>query len=664
MFGGVLEEQSSFIEHSIATILKVYKRLSYPPKKIIIVAHSIGGKLAQKLLTNPKTAEMVGAVITLASPMDKPVVSWDVHIKEFYKTIDAYWSENRTIEKPKNNSCGLKVRKANEQNSSNKILDDILLITIGGGNKDLLVHSGLTNSKFSDLHVMSSEMSNVWIESDHLCIVWCLQIVLVVNRFLYSIIAPATYKGDKSKGLSFLDKKSLMLAKAEQHFLGLKPQKDMKTRKMESPTAAEWYEDNRRIFTEKFKNGLNKTRIQMIRLVENPLYDTLIVDATNVDTDEWLFGCDAIETTKESRFCSQGSPISRNYITRLPPDFPDRILLKLNLRRIKERHPKWTHVLLRFEPSREPFQYTIDIHNPYDRQIKVTMPKWYSFGSLKLLDDTLLGASFYQFNITGMDETHQALELVATPKYCSKQQTVARACIPWTEGFCRYHQFVSDPSFIISTPKSRPLNYNTTDNPVIVEIHLDSTCRYSFEIRQSFMHTMARIVLQFTHWLPAQLVAIMCLAIKHQITLTPLGEKFKCGSLRKALAKCTPFFIITVSRIFLKVILMFKMLPRPETLPTSLVVSVLIHGASLALAYLVTVGVWTGITFSGSMAHKLLFRLVHMPIPMISDTIVSIIEKFPASVAVLLISLAFGSCGGIALIVACIIYFILVSMVN
>lgn len=432
---------------------------------------------------------------------------------------------------------------------------------------------------------------------------------------------------------------------------------------MESPAEADWYEDNRRIFTEKFKTGSNKTRIQMIRLVDNPLYDTLHVDVTNLETDDWLFGCEAIETTRESRFCSRAHPISKNFITRLPPDFPDRILLKLNLQRIKERHPNWSHVLLRFAPTREPFQYTIDIHNPHDRQIRVAMPKWYSFGSLNLLDDTLLGASYYQFNITGMDETHQALELVATAKYCTKHQTVGRACIPWTEGFDRYHQFASDSSFIISSPKSRPLNYNTTSNPVIVEIYLDSSCRYSFTVRQSFIHMMSRIVQQFTHWLPAQLVAILCLSMKHQVTLTPLGEKFKCGSLRTALSKCTPFFIMSVSRIFLKFILMIRMLPRPEALPTSLVVSILIHGTSLALAYLVTVGVWAGITLSGSMAHKFLFRLVHMPIPMISDTIVSIIEKFPASVAVLLISLAFGSCGGIALSLACIIYFILVSVV-
>jgi GPI inositol-deacylase len=663
LFGGVLEDQSKFIEHSIKAILKLYKRLPHPPNKIVIIAHSIGGKLAQKIMTNPETAQYVGAIITLASPMDKPVISWDVHIKNFYETIDNYWTDNRLVSRPHNNSCGMRKKKIIEhEKNSAKTLDDKLLITIGGGNKDLLVHSGLTNSKFSDLHVMTSEMSKVWLESDHLCIVWCLQLVLVVNRFLYSIIAPTKYSSTKSKGLSFIDDKALMIAKAEQHFLSLKTPKNMKnSRKMESPDDAEWFEDNRRIFTEKFKNGLNRTRIQMIRLVDNALYTSLRVEAYNLNTDDWIFGCAAIETNKESRFCSNAAPISKNFITRIPSEFPDRILLKLNLHRIKERHPQWTHVLLRFTVTKEPLQYTIDIHNPTDRQIKVTMPKWYSFGSTKLLDDTLLGASYYQFNITGMDETHQALELIAMPKYCTKHRTVGKVCIPWTEGFNRYHHFANDPSLVISTPKSRPLNYNTSENPLVVEVYLDPTCRYSFTIRQSLSHMLARIAQQFTHWLPAHLVAILCLSIKHQITLTPIGEKFKCGSLHRALATCSPFFIITVSRIFFKFILMFKLLPKPEVLPTSLLVSILIHGSSLALIFIVTVGVWTAISFSGSMAHKFLFRLVHMPIPMISDTIVSIIEKFPASVAILLISLAFGSCGGIALIVACIVYFILVS---
>ncbi|CRK87620.1 CLUMA_CG001416, isoform A [Clunio marinus] len=663
LYGGVLHDQTQFIEHSISAILKLYNRLPFPPKKIVIVAHSIAGKIAQKLLSSPDTAELINTVITLASPMDKPVLNLDHHIDSFYKSVEGYWIKNRFIDEPLNSTCGVKRRKKLSNDQEKRKLDEKLLITIGGGNKDLLVHSGLTDSKFSDIHAMTTAISKVWVESDHLCIVWCLQLVLVVNRFLYSIIAPTQYKGPISKGLSFIEEKEARLRKAEQYFLGLPPipTNKEKTRKIDSPEKAEWLEDNRRIFTHQFKNGINRTRIQMIRLVDNFLYHSVRVDVINRETNEWIYGCEAIETTSSSRFCSYATLLPTNIVRKIPPQYPDHENFLLNLHELKAKNPKWTHVLLRFAPTREPFQYTVDIHNPSDRQIMFTMPKWYSFSTYKILDDTLLGASYYQFNVTDLDEQHQALEIIVTPKHCSKHITVGKVCIPWISGFDRYHQFEDNKNMILWTPKTRPLNYNTTNYPIQLELFLDPTCRYTIEIKQSFGQLLSKIVQQFSHWLPAHLVALICLSIKHQIGLTPSGEKFKCGSLYKALGTCTPFFVMTVSRLFLKIIVLMKILPKPEVLPTSLTVSIIIHGTALALLTILTGLIWTGITFCASIAHKILFKIVHLPIPILSDTCISIIEKFPASVAALLIALAFSSCGGIALIVGCFVYFILLS---
>lgn len=137
LFGGVLEDQVKFIEHSIRAILKLYERLKFPPKKLIIVGHSIGGKLVQKLLTSPETAKLINTVITLASPMDKAVLNWDIYIDNFYKSIEDYWGQNRrVIENPLNNSCVENHRcQSKELSKENiKLLDDKLLITIGGGN--------------------------------------------------------------------------------------------------------------------------------------------------------------------------------------------------------------------------------------------------------------------------------------------------------------------------------------------------------------------------------------------------------------------------------------------------------------------------------------------------------------------------------------------------
>lgn len=115
----------------------------------------------------------------------------------------------------------------------------------------------------------------------------------------------------------------------------------------------------------------------------------------------------------------------------------------------------------------------------------------------------------------------------------------------------------------VYTPKQRPLNYNNTANPVSVELFLDPTCRYSIEVKNSFGMILSRIVHQFGHWMPAHLVAIILLAFKHQLSITPVGEAFKTGAFHKALSTCTPFFVITASRVFVKLILMMKLAPKP-----------------------------------------------------------------------------------------------------
>lgn len=42
-----------------------------------------------------------------------------------------------------------------------------------------------------------------------------------------------------------------------------------------------------------------------------------------------------------------------------------------------------------------------------------------------------------------MEETHQAIELTVRPRSCStyEHQSVAKVCVPWTNGFDRYHFF-------------------------------------------------------------------------------------------------------------------------------------------------------------------------------------------------------------------------------
>lgn len=102
-----------------------------------------------------------------------------------------------------------------------------------------------------------------------------------------------------------------------------------------------------------------------------------------------------------------------------------------------------------------------------------------------------------------------------------------------------------------------------------------------------------------------------------------------------------------------------KTFPDPDHFKHSLVISVVIHGTALTLLYFLTYGLWVAIALCGNVAHQFLFKLTQWPISI--TAILPAIQKFPITIGFVLVSMAYGSCGGLALICAVIMYFILLS---
>lgn len=232
-----------------------------------------GGKIAQAVLLSKEIAKRVNTVIALASPLDQPVLNIDTYFEAFYRKVNSFWKKHRHINyviTNRTNTCcnasnylagTAKNINKNENNffmnfdgsteesdeqlfdSNGKVTDssgsgmndvpqkevenywrhndsnslkEILMITVGGGSRDLLVHPGLTSSQYSDIHTMSTCIPNVWLTTDHLSAVWCLQQVIVINRFLYSIIQ--SNSKHRHNGNQFIEDKSIRLAKAKHYF--------------------------------------------------------------------------------------------------------------------------------------------------------------------------------------------------------------------------------------------------------------------------------------------------------------------------------------------------------------------------------------------------------------------------------------------------------------
>lgn len=127
-------------------------------------------------MIQPNISAIVNTVIMIASPLDRAVLNIDLPLDTFYRKIQDYWIANRIVsnnlfENDSNTCCQHRdpvVQKAvavydkieidNKINNEGQLLNDILMISIGGGSRDLLVNSGLTSSVFSDVHAMVHNM--------------------------------------------------------------------------------------------------------------------------------------------------------------------------------------------------------------------------------------------------------------------------------------------------------------------------------------------------------------------------------------------------------------------------------------------------------------------------------------------------------------------------
>lgn len=272
---------------------------------------------------NKENAKLVNTLIAIATPMDEPVLNIDYYLDSFYRKSNTFWEQHRQsnhtqITNLTNTCCNasnyassivIGVPTADNATTNAKasevnFLQNILLITIGGGNRDLLVRSALTTSRFSDIHTMASCMPNVWLTTDHLSSTWCLQQVLVINRFLYSIIQTVQAR-PRAVSNYFIEDKTVRQAKARHYFTQdvAEPTELSNVVLINNPNdIGDWVEDNRRVFTEKFRNGLNRTRVQMYRLNRSPHHQILSVEAVNVDIDDWVFGCAAHENDGTQRY--------------------------------------------------------------------------------------------------------------------------------------------------------------------------------------------------------------------------------------------------------------------------------------------------------------------------------------------------------------------------
>ena len=178
--GSYLLSQTKFVHECIKVILKLYRESNANTHSLVLIGHSMGGVVARGLFTlQDFDKNSVSTIIALASPNLKPPVMVDQEMLQYYSSLNALWNSlNRTeIES----------------------MMHLVFVSIGGGSRDIQVHSNLiplgdsflASQSFS---VIVSAIPKVWLSTDHRCIVWCKQLVLAIVRALIDLVDDSKYK--------------------------------------------------------------------------------------------------------------------------------------------------------------------------------------------------------------------------------------------------------------------------------------------------------------------------------------------------------------------------------------------------------------------------------------------------------------------------------------
>ncbi|CAL8140371.1 unnamed protein product [Orchesella dallaii] len=162
LYGYSLKRQVEFVREAILKITSLYEDYHKP----ILVGHSMGGVIAKAVAVDWSPLEdkiLSNFIITLATPHSSPIAIFDPEQDLFYHALNKNWTKS-------------------------EISEEITVISIAGGDRDLLVPPKFTKWEGNSLQVKATGIPSVWASTDHLCIVWCKQLVLSTVRALFDLV--------------------------------------------------------------------------------------------------------------------------------------------------------------------------------------------------------------------------------------------------------------------------------------------------------------------------------------------------------------------------------------------------------------------------------------------------------------------------------------------
>lgn len=211
----------------------------------------------------------------------------------------------------------------------------------------------------------------------------------------------------------------------------------------------EWIESLYRQYSVELNKNVKKTQWYMIRYHDFPQHESVTILALNMESDEWVFACPAIQVRGQSRLWSVTSKnlfeqllfyyfsdngIHLTHISTMAPSLLyKRRVIDVNLHELKKNYDQLTHVVVRVLPNDDPVILHVDVYNSQQRTINVSLPHILSFKSHIIIPETEEKAVRYNLLFPELQHIRQSYKLYVEPISCTRDHHHATASfsVPW-----------------------------------------------------------------------------------------------------------------------------------------------------------------------------------------------------------------------------------------
>ncbi|KAF5288458.1 hypothetical protein FQR65_LT02110 [Abscondita terminalis] len=642
--GALLYDQMHYVNHTIPRILELYNSDEHKEKHLILIGHSMGGIIARGILNSFYDKSVIPLIVTLAAPQARPPLMIDSYMSNYYNEM----------------------QKSSDASNST-------IVTISGGYNDFIIVPFITSSTCVNcLHVISPSIPLVWLSIDHLCILWCKQLVLAVTRGLFDSIDVHT----KQISLNPKHRQSVF----QHHMLlnnGLKVRNFARYSQSTvfSKGRGDWIENLQKHYTVSLKNGARQIEWHMIRLLNEPDYRHLTIVAVNLEVTDWVFACSATYLQGQHRICTEGIHLSQ--FSEIAPSFyKKRRTLYIDTHQLKRNYTDLTHIIVKVLPTSANVVLHIDRFLEDDRKLQINLPSVWSLKRDVIINETLEKVVHYELMLPQLQHIVQSYKLYVEPIKCNSNahQATSSLIIPW--GNQNIHQQITEgdrTALDVRLHQSRPLGWN--ESFPSIRVSLDPSCRYSISIKSNVLGVLGQTARTYTPLLIANVATIVLLTLRNQ--LMDIETTGSCSTFFTAIQRgIKPYYILPLVKITSRALSwkgFSQILPAPDWQIITeegndfLLLSFVLYIIGVGIVWLIGLGLAASLIFCESTFHKLTAKFLARALTgsvKLSDWLVGGLHKLPEIVATSLVVLSITTCGGLSLSLGCVFYFLKLTQMS